>query len=404
MDEKTIELEKVTLNFKRDGDTLIIQPVGRIESANAAKVEAAVQEELHDINAVQLDCEKLEYISSAGLRIILRIKKTYDKVSAVNVSNEVYEIFEVTGFSEMIDVQKAFRTISVEGCEVIGSGANGIVYRYDEDTIVKVFRNPDALDEIKRERELARTAFVLGVPTAISYDIVKVEGNLYGSVFEMLNADTFQHLLITGQKSVEEVVSMSVDLLKTVHSRLPKPGVLPSRLDVARKRLALISPLIPADAAEKLTSMVNAIPENGHMMHGDFHVKNVMIQDGECLLIDMDTLCTGDPIFEFAGMYLPYVGFGEIDPDDPVKFFGISTEVSHRLFYETTEAYFKDQELTFEQILVRARILAYSRILYYCAVGKHMKPEQIPDRTEYARAKLLELLPQTDELSAHITY
>ena len=61
--------------------------------------------------------------------------------------------------------------------------------------------------------------------------------------FEMLNADTFQHLLITGQKSVEEVVSMSVDLLKTVHSRLPKPGVLPSRLDVARKRLALISPL-----------------------------------------------------------------------------------------------------------------------------------------------------------------
>ena len=93
MDEKTIELEKVTLNFKRDGDTLIIQPVGRIESANAAKVEAAVQEELHDINAVQLDCEKLEYISSAGLRIILRIKKTYDKVSAVNVSNEVYEIF-----------------------------------------------------------------------------------------------------------------------------------------------------------------------------------------------------------------------------------------------------------------------------------------------------------------------
>ena len=140
------------------------------------------------------------------------------------------------------------------------------------------------------------------------------------------------------------------------------------------------------------------------MMHGDFHVKNVMIQDGECLLIDMDTLCTGDPIYEFAGMYLPYVAYAELDPEDPMKFFGISYEMSHRLFYETTAAYFKDGELPLDQVLIRARILAYTRLLYYCAVRKHMKPEQVPERTEFARTKLLELLPQTDELSAHVTY
>lgn len=398
------EIDKLHLTFDRDNDCLTIRPAGRIESSNAMETENAIKPELHDISSVILDCTDLEYISSAGLRIVLRIKKSYDNLKAINVSNEVYDVFQVTGFSEMMEVEKAYRTLSVEGCEVIGQGANGIVYRYDEDTIVKVFRNPNALDEIKRERELARTAFVLGVPTAISYDIVKVEGGLYGSIFELLNADTFQHLLTSGQKSVEEIVAMSVDLLKMVHSTTPKEGALPSRLNIARQRLPLVKPFLPEEAFARLEQLINSIPENGHMLHGDFHVKNAMIQNGESLLIDMDTLCVGDPMFEFGGMYLPYVGFSEMDPEDSMRFFNIPLETSNRLFYDTLKEYFKGQSLSYEQALIRARILAYGRLLYYCAIGKHTKPEQIEARKEFAVGKLLELLPQTDSLSADITY
>ncbi|MBP3867991.1 MAG: phosphotransferase [Solobacterium sp.] len=398
------DIEKLHLSFDRDNDCLTIRPAGRIESSNAMETETAIKPELHDISSVVLDCTDLEYISSAGLRIVLRIKKTYDDLKAVNVSSEVYDVFQVTGFSEMMDVEKAYRTLSVEGCEVIGQGANGIVYRYDEDTIVKVFRNPDALDEIKRERELARTAFVLGVPTAISYDIVKVEGGLYGSVFELLNADTFQHLLISGQKSVEEIVTMIVDLMKIVHSTQPKSGALPSRLDIMRQRMPLIKPLLPEDAFARLEQLVNTIPENGHMLHGDFHVKNVMIQNGESILIDMDTLCVGDPIFEFSGIYLPYVGFSEMDPEDSMRFFNIPLETSHRLFYDSLREYFKGCSLSFEEALIRTRILAYSRLLFYCAIGKHTKPEELEKRKAHAVKNLLELLPQTESLSADITY
>ena len=67
----------------------------------------------------------------------------------------------------MTEVRKAYRVISVEGCELLGQGANGRVYRIDPDTIVKIYLNPDSLPEIQRERELARLAFVAGVPTAI---------------------------------------------------------------------------------------------------------------------------------------------------------------------------------------------------------------------------------------------
>ena len=130
------------------------------------------------------------------------------------------KIFDMTGFTQMLDVRKAFKTISVKGCEVIGSGANGKVYRIDNETIVKTFMDANALQDIERERQLARTAFVLGVPTAISYDVVKIEGGGYGSVYELLKATNFASMLVKKEKSIDELAKMSVELLKTIHPGL----------------------------------------------------------------------------------------------------------------------------------------------------------------------------------------
>ena len=55
---------------------------------------------------------------------------------------------------------------------MIGKGAKGIIYKYDDDTIIKVYKNSDSLPEINRERDLARKAFILGVPTVIPFDVV----------------------------------------------------------------------------------------------------------------------------------------------------------------------------------------------------------------------------------------
>src|SRR5574344_2999539 len=111
----------------------------------------------------------------------------------------------MTRFSELIHVEKAYRVISIEGCEVIGQGSNGKVYRLDPDTIIKVYNNPDALPDIRRERELARKAFVKGIPTAIPYDVVKV-GAGYGSVFELLSAKSFSKLLKEDPGKIDEIV------------------------------------------------------------------------------------------------------------------------------------------------------------------------------------------------------
>ncbi|MBQ3868607.1 MAG: STAS domain-containing protein, partial [Clostridia bacterium] len=158
---------------------------GRIDSNNAAQTEQDIRAQLAAAGSPDravFDAAGLEYISSAGLRVILRIRKDVPELKIINVNPEVYEILDMTGFTEMMTVEKAYRTVSVEGCEVIGEGFNGKVYRIDKDNVVKTYKNAGALAGIMHEREVARLALILGVPTAISYDIVRV-GDSYGSVF-----------------------------------------------------------------------------------------------------------------------------------------------------------------------------------------------------------------------------
>ncbi len=389
------------MDYRIADDVLTLKLTGHIDSANAAVMEKEISgiREANPTGAVVLDCEDLEYISSAGLRIILRLKKAVADTTLVNVSPEVYEIFDMTGFTEMMEVRKAYRVLSVEGCEVIGQGANGKVYRIDPDTVVKVYLNPDALPEIHRERELARTAFVLGVPTAIPYDVVRIEGGGYGSVFELLNATSFAKLLIRGEKTVDEVARMSVDLLKLIHSTVVKPDSMPDMKAVALDWADFLREYLPADQYEKLHALVAEVPDDDHMMHGDYHVKNVMLQNGESLLIDMDTLCHGHPVFELASMYNAYCGYGETDHEITRAFLGIAPETAAELWQKLLRLYLDGaDEATVKAVEEKAMIVGYTRIMRRSIRRNGLNTEDGRLVIENCRRHLAELLPRVDTL------
>ena len=100
-------MENVT--YKMQDNTLVFAFNGKISSENAAAVEEKVNEiikaQAHE--KVVVDAENLEYISSAGLRVILRLKKAEPSLKVINVSADVYEIFDMTGFTEIITIEKA---------------------------------------------------------------------------------------------------------------------------------------------------------------------------------------------------------------------------------------------------------------------------------------------------------
>jgi len=354
-----------TVRKETDGACVRLVLTGRIDSVNAPEVEQSVNELLSNETVTELvvDADALEYISSAGLRVVLRLKKTYPNMKIINVSSEVYEIFEMTGFSEIITVEKAYRKFSVEGCEVVGQGANGKVYRLDSDTIVKVYYNPDSLPDIQRERELARKAFVLGIPTAIPYDVVRV-GESYGSVFELLNAKSFAKLMVAEPENLSKYIDLSVDLLKKIHGTLVPHGDIPNMKTVALNWAKFLADYLPEDKYNKLYRLIEAVPENDHMMHGDYHIKNVMLQNGEVLLIDMDTLCVGDPVFEFGSVYLAYLGYSENDHQIVKDFLGIDHETAKTIWERTLRLYLgTDDEAVINAAQDKAMVIGYTRMM-----------------------------------------
>lgn len=388
------------LTAKPEGDTQILLLRGRIDSANAADAEAQIRAAADGISGeLVFDAGALEYISSAGLRVILRMKKLRNEMRIINVSPEVYEIFDMTGFTEMMDISKAYRKLSVDSCEVIGEGANGKVYRIDADTIVKVYKNHDALEEIHNERELARKAFVMGVPTAIPYDVVQV-GDLYGSVFELLNAKSFAKIMIADPSKTDELAKASVDILKTMHATMLKPGELPDKKAEALVWAEFCREHLPADVGDKLVSLVQAVPDTYNMLHGDYHIKNIMQQNGENLLIDMDTLAMGHPIFEFSAVYAAYIGFSCIDHEQVMRFLGIPYAQSLQFWNATLKYYFgTDDAYALRAIEEKAAIICYARLLRRTFRKAKEDEAYKAKMVEYCKQALCDMVPRTDSLT-----
>lgn len=373
---------------------------GHIDSGNAPAVESELmalrEREPHD--GMVLDLKELTYISSAGLRVVLRLRKLEPQFKLVNVSAEVYEILDMTGFTEMMTVEKAYRELSVEGCEVIGRGANGTVYRIDKDTVVKVYRDADCLPDVQRERELARKAFVLGIPTAIPYDVVRV-GESYGSVFELLNSRSFSKLIAADPAGMDKYVDLYVDLMKKMHSTHVKPGDMPRMKEIALNWVTFLREYLPADQAEKLVALVEAVPERDTMLHGDYHTNNIVMQNDEVLIIDMDTLCVGHPIFELASMYLGFVAFGELDPNVTLNFLKMTHDTAVVFWKKALAKYLgSDDDAAVRAVEEKAMVIGYARLMRRTIRRNGFDTEDGRATIALCKERLADLLSRVDSL------
>ena len=386
------------VTYRIDKDILYIAVEGRVDASNAAEAEKKILD-IKRANAdkhVVLDAENLEYVSSAGLRVILKLRKEAPKLAIINVIPEVYEVLDMTGFTDMVTVEKAYRRLSVEGCEFIAKGANGAVYRYDEETILKTYFAKDALPEIKQERENARRAFILGINTAIPYGIVRV-GDSYGTVTELLRAENVTQLIRKDPEHLEQPVKYYIDMLKSIHAIEVDPGLVPDMKQTALAWADFVAPHIPEAQGKKLRSLIEAVLQRNTLMHGDYHTNNIMVQNGEPLLIDMDTLCMGHPIFELGSMFNAFLGYSELDHQETVRFYGYTRETAGRFWDLALKAYLgTEDEAVCRAVEEKAMIIGYTRMLRRAIRRPH--EAQSPAKIARCKEVLASLLEKTDSI------
>ena len=373
------------VTYRLDKDILYIAVEGRIDASNAAEAEEKIFKIKNDNPGkhIVVDADKLEYISSAGLRVILRLRKEEPKLAIINVDADVYEVFDMTGFTDMVTIEKAYKRMSVEGCEFIAKGANGAVYRYDAETIVKTYFAKDALPEIKQERENARRAFVLGINTAIPYGIVRV-GDGYGTVTELLNATSVTKLIRNNPEDMSEAAKYYIDMLKNIHSTEVEDGEVPDMKETALAWADFVADHIPEAQGKKLRALIEAVPKRNTLMHGDYHTNNIMVQNGEPLLIDMDTLCMGHPVFELGSMFNAFVGYSELNHQNMMDFFGYSFETAGKFWNIALRMYLgTEDEAVCQSVAEKAMIIGYTRMLRRAV----RRPNEADSPAKIARCK-----------------
>lgn len=381
------------MNTRQEDGKLMIELVGRVDSRNASEVEAQLNDAVATgaTGEVVIDASELEYISSAGLRVLLKLRKRLGGLKVVEASPDVYDVFEMTGFTTLLDVEKRLREVSVEGCECIGRGGNGAVYRLDPETIVKSYYSyTETLEKIQASRKSAQKLLAYGIPVAIAFDVVRV-GDGYGLVYELLDCKTVGELIHEDPSTIEHWAYEAAQLLKLLHTTEVPDGTFPDARDNGHHWVEVAKDVLSEDERARLHRVYDNMPAKNTLVHGDFHVGNMMVQDGEIILIDTDDVAQGDPVIDLAGMELT---FEYITTDDQsMRTMGITVDEMKR-FYDVflKEYYSTDDDMQLQRYAIQRKLHGMVKLLYGLCKTDSL-PQQVKDQViPQMRAGLMQLM------------
>ena len=337
---------------------------GRIDIENIIDINKEIDHQIseHPDMLPEFDATGLEYISSSGLRMLMGISKRFkNKIAINNVSREIYEIFDMTGFTEFFKVRKKLKNISVAGCKMIGRGAFGTVYRLTPELIAKVYNKGVSFEECEHELEITKKAFMMGIPTAIPFEMAMADGE-YAALYELLDARSISEVLRDDPSRYNLCVNKYSELLKTIHAIHTKDETFTSRTREFQDKCSRLEYLIPDEHVGSFRTFYKSMADSDNLIHGDYHAENIMMRGNEALVIDLDTLATGDPLFDISIAYMTTKAAPE---GANVKFPGVPTETVHRFFDDFITSYYEGKTgREIENIIRKAGLISCVEGIY----------------------------------------
>ncbi len=371
---------------------------GRLDTFSAQQAAKEIEESLAQqgaINSLTCDMGAVTYISSSGLRIVLSLAKRYHPFKLIEVQPAVYNVLEMTGFTKIMTVERGLRQISIDGCKMIGQGGVGTVYRLDDDTIIKVFREGTTMDEVNTEITMAKEAFVLGMPTAISFDVVKVDGQL-GLVYELLKADTLSACISREPSRIDEFARKYADLFRHLHAiKVPPSGQIPDAMAHEEESIRHISRYFGEERTNILLDIVHSVPKGDRLLHLDLQTKNAMMQGDELMLIDMGEVGYGHPLLDLAHAYSAMVSL----VGDYESIIGMKREQGADLWRRTMGYYFEGQsEAQIAHRLEQIEVVACVRNFSWLSLSDSFPEEVIAECRQLFEVRVMDRLDHIREV------
>ena len=366
---------------------------GRLDSNTAQDFLNVIMSNLGDKkeSIIVLDCRELVYISSAGLRAMLTIKKrTNSEMVLINLSPEVYEIFDVTGFAQIFDVAQVKEGVldsevkeldNIDG-EIIGETGGISIYKTKSEQLIKLYPENTQLEDLEKELNYTKAAFVSGIPTLISYYVVKFRER-YGLVYEMPNAKTVASIIQLQDWNLGNYAKTMGFALRKIHSCvIENEKIFPKTKSLYSEYLKRASSYYKPEEVVTLAKIINAIPEKNNFIYGNYHAGNVFIQNDEIILLNMSGVSLGNPIFDLAKSYMIY--FSETE-NFAKSLMDIAPDRARMFLHFMLSAYFGSASITPQEMIIKKAADLCTALLP--GMGK-FSPEQIQKFVAHARAKI----------------
>lgn len=267
---------------------------GHIDSSQVTmlqnEIDDAIDTHRNEINELILDAENMSFISSLGLRSILQLKKNWSNVQVVNCSADVYNAFKLTGFTRLITITKALPSINDDQLKPVEDLKD--VFRLSEETMVKVFSTDASLEEVEHEVQQSREVFIWGVPTVMTFDIVKVKGS-YGIIFESIM-----------RKHID--AATLGELLRSFHQYIIEPDQqIPSAIEREKQTVKAMTTEYGEERVAKMLQALNTIPDASNLLHGNLSLRYIAYsQEGNRpIVVDMSNIAYGNPVIDLTHLY-----------------------------------------------------------------------------------------------------
>jgi len=189
----------------------------------------------------------------------------------------------------------------IKNLKQIGEGKTALIYEYEEDKILKVFKTWVGMDLINNEKNAAEAAFLRGIPTPKVFEL-KTAGDFTALVYEKITNKTMEQCLIKDILNAKKYARQMAELHLSIHAVSPAHNI--PETDKAYIPFIFSKKSLSAENKQKAADILRSLPDDNKLCHGDFHPQNILYHNGKPYIIDWTGAAAGSPMVDVCGTYL----------------------------------------------------------------------------------------------------